>query len=337
MRVIGVVVTYNRTDVLGRSLEILAHQTRPLDHLIVVDNGNDPTVKTLLETAGRNAGLPARAGAETGESAAGSATGDGAGSATGDGADGLPVTYLPSRHNLGGAGGFALGMLHALALGADWVWCADDDGHPDGPDVLRTLLECAQHYHLDQVSPVVCSIDDPNTLAFPLRRGLVWRRKRSELFDEDDPQHQHTLLPGIASLMNGALFSTRCLDTIGVPDLRLFMRGDEVELHRRLERSGLAFGTCLATAYLHPNGAGEFKPILGGRMHAQYPDSPAKRYYTYRNRGFLMAMPGKRSLVFQEYARFSWFFLVQQHDVEGFREWRRLRKLGRAEKLYRLP
>ena len=327
MQVVGVVVTYNRVDVLGRSLQILANQSRPLDHLIVVDNGNDPAVQTLLEDAGKNA----RGGA------------------------GMPVTYLPSQHNVGGAGGFALGMLHALALGADWVWCADDDGHPDGPDVLRTLLDCASEYDLDQVSPVVCTIDDPETLAFPLRRGLVWRRKRSELFDADDPQHSNTqhqntqsaqstqgaqhhtaLLPGIASLMNGALFSSRCLDTIGVPDLRLFMRGDEVELHRRLERSGLKFGTCLDTAYLHPNGSDEFKPILGGRMHAQYPDSPAKRYYTYRNRGFLMAMPGKHSLIFQEYARFMWFFLVQRRDITGFREWRRLRKLGRDEKLYRM-
>ena len=35
--------------------------------------------------------------------------------------------YLPSKRNLGGAGGFALGFLTALSLGADAVWCADDD------------------------------------------------------------------------------------------------------------------------------------------------------------------------------------------------------------------
>ena len=30
---------------------------------------------------------------------------------------------------------------------------------------------------------------------------------------------------------------------IGVPDLRLFVRGDEVEMHRRMVRSKLPFGT----------------------------------------------------------------------------------------------
>src|SRR6202035_2515065 len=48
----------------------------------------------------------------------------------------IPSTYLGSRRNLGGAGGFALGMLHALAQGADWVWLADDDGRPQDSHVL---------------------------------------------------------------------------------------------------------------------------------------------------------------------------------------------------------
>jgi rhamnopyranosyl-N-acetylglucosaminyl-diphospho-decaprenol beta-1,3/1,4-galactofuranosyltransferase len=51
-----------------------------------------------------------------------------------------------SRRNLGGAGGFALGMLHALALGADWVWCADDDGRPADETVLATLLDVRRRH-----------------------------------------------------------------------------------------------------------------------------------------------------------------------------------------------
>ncbi len=89
---------------------------------------------------------------------------------------GLPFTYVPSHHNLGGAGGFALGMLHALAMGAEWVWLADDDGRPADENVLRVLLEEAQRRDLAEVSPVVANIDAPEKLAFPLRRGLTWKR-----------------------------------------------------------------------------------------------------------------------------------------------------------------
>ncbi|MFA1535616.1 glycosyltransferase family 2 protein, partial [Corynebacterium diphtheriae] len=166
-----------------------------------------------------------------------------------------------------------------------------------------------------------------------LRRGLEWRRYRSELIDPNNPSD--TLLPGIASLFNGALISAAAMGRIGVPDLRLFIRGDEVEYHRRLVRSGLNFGTCLTTAYLHPDGSDEFKPILGGRMHTQYPASDAKRYFTYRNRGYLMNQPGMRRLLPQEYARFAWFFLIQRRDPRGFLEWFKLHQLGRSEKFER--
>ena len=99
-----------------------------------------------------------------------------------------------------------------------------------------------------------------------------------------------------------------------MPDLRLFIRGDEVEMHRRLVRSGLPFGTCLDAIYLHPCGSDEFKPILGGRMHTQYPDDPTKRFFTYRNRGYLLSQPGLRKLLPQEWVRFGWFFLVTRRD-----------------------
>lgn len=295
--VFAIVVTHRRPEELGRSLESLATQSRPPDRLIVIDNDDSGDSRVHYLVAAQE----------------------------------IPSIYLNSRRNLGGAGGFALGMLLALAHGADWVWLADDDGHAHGTEVLATLLACAHKYDLAEVSPMVCDIDDPEALAFPLRRGLVWRRRVSELRTEAGQD----LLPGIASLFNGALFRASTLEAIGVPDLRLFIRGDEVEMHRRLVRSGLPFGTCLDASYVHPCGSAEFKPILGGRMHTQYPDDPGKRYFTYRNRGYVLSQPGLRKLLPQEWVRFSWFFLVTRRDPQGLREWFRLRRLGRQEKFGR--
>lgn len=295
-RVIAVVVTHRRPDELAKSLDAVAGQSRQPDHLIVVDNDDDPRVRELV------AGQP------------------------------VSNTYLPSCRNLGGAGGFALGMLTALAQGADWVWLADDDGRPADASVLQTLLDCATRHSLEEVSPMVCNLDAPDRLAFPLRRGLMWRRNVAELRTEGT---QQDLLPGIASLFNGALFRASALEVVGVPDLRLFVRGDEVEMHRRLVRSGLSFGTCLGAVYLHPQGTDEFKPILGGRMHTQYPDDATKRFFTYRNRGYLLSQRGLRRLIPQEWVRFGWFFLVSRRDPAGLREWMRLRRLGRDERFGR--
>ena len=147
--VCAIVVTHRRPEQLAESLKVVANQSRMIDHLIVVDNDHDERVRDLV------AGQP------------------------------VPTTYLGSRRNLGGAGGFALGMLHALALGADWVWLADDDGRPRDIEVLATLLACADRYGLAEVSPMVCDLEAPDRLAFPLRRGLVWRRRVDELRTKD--------------------------------------------------------------------------------------------------------------------------------------------------------
>jgi rhamnopyranosyl-N-acetylglucosaminyl-diphospho-decaprenol beta-1,3/1,4-galactofuranosyltransferase len=292
--VAAVVVTWRRRERLGVLLAALARQSRPLDHLIVVDNSPEHSVADLV------AAFPGAS------------------------------THVPSWRNLGSAGGFALGVLTALAYGASWVWFVDDDGKPATDDCLRELLACADRHGLELVSPAVVSPDDPGRLSFLIRRGLSWIGRVDDLGVRE-------FLPRHACLFNGALVSAAALDVIGVPDYRLFLRGDEVEVHRRLLRSGLPFGTCLTTALLHPSGADEFRPILGGRVYVHDPVDPAKRYYTFRNRGYLSIQPTRRLRWPLEWACVAWYFLAVRRDVDGFRDWRRLTRLGRRERLLRRP
>ena len=194
--------------------------------------------------------------------------------------------------------------------------------------LVDSLAAMAKQTH--PVAHLIVVDNGPDRLAFPLRRGVTWHRPRSALGADD-------LLPGIASFFNGALFRASTLEVIGVPDLRLFVRGDEVEMHRRMVRSGLPFGTALRATYLHPYGSDEFKPMLGGRLHAQDPGDPVKRYYTYRNRGYLMAQPGMRRIGLLELPRFAWYFLVTKRDARGFRHWLTLLNQGRRERFHRAP
>ncbi|MFC7660904.1 glycosyltransferase [Pseudonocardia benzenivorans] len=294
---VAVVVTRHRAAMLVDSLAAMAKQTHPIAHLVVVDNGPDESAREVVEGCG------------------------------------LPATWIPSWRNLGGAGGFALGILHALALGADWVWLGDDDGLAADETVLATLLDLADRRGLAAVSPTVADRNDPDRLAFPVRRGLTWHATRSGLLAEESADAE--LLPGIAALFNGALFRAATLERVGVPDLRLFVRGDEVDVHRRLVRSGLPFGTALQAAYLHPAAVGEDKPMLRGRLHARDPDDPVKRFYTYRNRGYLIAQPGMRRVGVLDVPRYAWYFLVTKRSPAQFREWLRLVRAGAAERFDR--
>ena len=108
-RVIAVVVTHNRRDLLLESLAAVHGQTRAPDAVIVVDN----------------------------------ASSDGTAAAVRDRFPGARLAEL--ARNTGGAGGFAAGLALALADGADLAWLMDDDTVP-GPGALRALLEARDRY-----------------------------------------------------------------------------------------------------------------------------------------------------------------------------------------------
>ncbi|HZS22191.1 MAG TPA: galactofuranosyl transferase, partial [Pseudonocardiaceae bacterium] len=88
-------------------------------------------------------------------------------------------------------------------------------------------------------------------------------------------------------------------------------------------------------SYAHPDGTAEFKPMLHGHFHAQDPADDVKRYYTYRNRGYLLSQPGMRRIGMLEVFRFGLYFLVTKRDPQAFRQWLQLLRQGRAERFYR--
>jgi GT2 family glycosyltransferase len=105
MRVLGHVHTFNDDDVLDRSLHALLGQTRPLDHVIIVDNGS--TDRTLARVFPPN------------------------------------VTVLRHSTNLGTSGAVITGFEYALTHGYDWIWIFDADSapHPEALDKLLALYQ----------------------------------------------------------------------------------------------------------------------------------------------------------------------------------------------------
>ncbi len=104
MKIAAIVVTYNRLDLLKKSLAAVEAHNRHPDHLIIVDNASTDETADYLATR---------------EYA-------------------FPTTVRTMNENTGGAGGFYAGMRLAYEQGADAMWIMDDDTAPR-PDALGEL------------------------------------------------------------------------------------------------------------------------------------------------------------------------------------------------------
>ncbi len=107
-RVVAVVVTWNRRELLGEALAALRDQRHPLAGIVVVDNASTDGTDQVLA-----------------------------------GETGLDVVRL--EQNTGGAGGFAVGIEQALTHQPDLVWLLDDDTIPT-PDAAAELVRVWQEY-----------------------------------------------------------------------------------------------------------------------------------------------------------------------------------------------
>lgn len=225
------------------------------------------------------------------------------------------ITILHSESNLGGAGGFACGIINALAMGAKWVWLMDDDGRPNTAATLQILLEAVRRRKLDALAPVVLDPENLSRFAFPYPINHRYVIERDQVDVE-------TLIPSFAHLFNGLLISAQAIFVVGLPDLRLFLRGDEVDYLFRMRRSKLKFGTLASASFTHPSSKAELHPVFNGRLHVVYPLDQWKRRLQYRNRGYNFWHHKQFQLLAVDSIRYPYFFTVCRHfDFRGLLEW----------------
>ncbi|HYY78857.1 MAG TPA: glycosyltransferase [Actinomycetes bacterium] len=136
--VAAVVITYQRREMLRETLRGLLEQERPVDEVVVIDNGTTDGTAAMLEQE-----FPT-------------------------------VTHLRMEQNVGPAGALHVGLGHAHEHGHRWAWTHSDDVLPR-PHALRTLLDTAHELGDDRLGLLACWFEPVSTHYF--HNGAYWKHR----------------------------------------------------------------------------------------------------------------------------------------------------------------
>lgn len=241
----------------------------------------------------------------------------------------LGAKYVLGDKSYGSAGGFSLGLETAYDHEVDWFWLLDDDGIPDA-ECLQILLELGENGDADVLSPLSVSDEDPNLTANIFYFGL--RR-----VDKVEFISKKNVRKGKVQFYNGVLLSRAVITKVGYPKTSLFMRGDEVDYYRR-SRKHFRLALVTQARFLHPSSSPEYSINRRRFLSANVPHNPKKRYYQFRNRGYLIREYKLPFHLIYDLIRYTFTFLVfRKFDWSGFLEWLGLMWMGLRRDLRPFP
>lgn len=172
MRFGSFITTFDRPGTLQSTIESTLRQTRPPDLLLVVDNGSGPAAGHVVSQ------FPG-------------------------------VVYVPTRTNLGSAGGAALGMELLLEEGCDWIHLIDDDNPLDTTDSIERMIALIERHPETDVGAVAAT-------------GSRWDWTSGRTRRLHDQDLEGDLAIDIIGGSNQMTVSRKALEHVGPPSHDLF-------------------------------------------------------------------------------------------------------------------
>jgi len=215
-KVLTIIVTYNRIDLLKRCILAVQHQTYENNELLVINNSStDNTEKYLSENN---------------------------------------LNYV-TQPNSGSAGGWNRGMVEGWKGNYDFIWMMDDDGYPDKNALENLIGHLNISNDTIAVSSVVVKEDKVDELVFPVPKlnsagfPILFSLKRK--FDRISQLNHLSIYPYIHPF-NGALINLSKAKEVGNINTEYFMFGDETDYYYRLKKKGKVY-TVLNALHYHPD------------------------------------------------------------------------------------
>ena len=231
--VVAVVVTYNRRELLQTTLEGIVAGTRVPDAVVIVDNAStDGTAEFLQQYQSP-----------------------------------VSIDVVSLNTNVGGAGGFVVGMERAvLDHGADHVWIMDDDTEPQA-NALREALDVSESYQQETgEAPAFIA----SRVVWTDGRDHPMNRMRPRMGASEDQRSVAARL-GATQIRSASFVSVLIrageIKQHGLPIADYFIWNDDLEYTARISRRGTALTTNASVANHHTKVFGDAGADPGPRFY----------------------------------------------------------------------
>jgi len=204
-KIVAVIVTYNRKDLLMECLEAILSQTYSVESIFLVDNAStDGTFEALKDKGYINNNK---------------------------------VQYIRMKTNTGGAGGFYEGLKQIKKCEYDWVWIMDDDTIPS-ETCLEKLIEAIELVQMKRnnkkISYVASAIYGANDEFMNLPSIS------NKLSNNGYAYWYEFLADGLVNISSATfvsiLVNKKAVDKCGLPCKDYFIWGDDTEYTTRLTK-----------------------------------------------------------------------------------------------------
>lgn len=205
---IGVVlVTFNRMSYLKNALLKYENQIKKPKYILVVNNNSSDGTKEMLEEWKEKKNNT------------------------------IDKYVINLEKNIGGSGGFYMGLKKSIELDADWIWVADDDAYPED----NALLE-AEKFLINNkeknISAICGSVINNNNIDISHRRrlstGLL--KVNEENISESEYNKEYFELNLFSYV--GSIINKKALKKVGLTEKDYFIYYDDTEHAYRLSKLG---------------------------------------------------------------------------------------------------
>jgi len=187
------------------------------------------------------------------------------------------VQIVELTENLGYAGNNNVGIVEAVAQGADWIFVLNEDTILD-PDCLTEMVRIGEsNPKIGIVGPMVYHYDEPDVIQSA--GGALSVNWDSQHIAQNEPDHGQFPQPHLVDWISGCaiMVRTAVVDEVGPLDERFFYYWEETEWCLRTGRAGWQVMHVPAAKLWHKGVQKDYRP------------GPNVTYYSTRNRFLMMS------------------------------------------------